>query len=51
MENVLNLQQPVIDYIETLTDEEQITTAINFAISNPDCGAEAVEHVVKLSHG
>ena len=51
MQNLLNLRQDVTDYIETLTNEQQVETAMHFATNNTDCDAEAVKQAVELANG
>tara|TARA_R110002020_G_C16276055_1_gene771481 strand:- start:140 stop:301 length:162 start_codon:yes stop_codon:yes gene_type:complete len=51
MSNILNIKQEVQDYIDTLADNDKITTAISFATQNRDCTADVVQQVVEKQHG
>lgn len=46
---MLNLTQDVKDYIDTLTDDDKIIKALNFATENRDCDAEVVKQLVEQS--
>lgn len=51
MSYMINIRQDVQDYINTLTNDNKITTALDFATKNRDCGPEVVKQAVEKQHG
>jgi hypothetical protein len=51
MSNMMNIQEEVFEYIQTLTNEEQIITALGFATKNKDCGVDIVRQAVEILDG
>lgn len=51
MSNFLEIRDDVQQYIETLSADDKLNTAISFATQNRDCTADVVQQVVEKQHG